>query len=282
MEQSLSQFRRELSINEDGEAKFGSYLSYIKSKYSKGNSSEESELMKEWKKEYEISHLHKLTGQEKLDINSELADSQSPSTTIIGEEEAIIDDLPLDSVKHSGCFIGSPSPVLYDNFVEENSGDNEIGSYVPSMLEVSDGNESLELPSSISSLIPNVDQCQLSTEIPSEILQDPVAKGGQTSDEIEDIIQDDDDDKENDYEQSESYESKAISHEEDDGDSENGDDFSAEHLPPRILEALNEMRNGARDSLPSKGSPLKDNNSDRPVGSIEVSDVYDFEEIEEI
>ena len=282
MEQSLSQFRRELSINEDGEAKFGSYLSYIKSKYSKGNSSEESELMKEWKKEYEISHLHKLTGQEKLDINSELADSQSPSTTIIGEEEAIIDDLPLDSVKHSGCFIGSPSPVLYDNFVEENSGDNEIGSYVPSMLEVSDGNESLELPSSFSSLIPNVDQCQLSTEIPSEILQDPVAKGGQTSDEIEDIIQDDDDDKENDYEQSESYESKAISHEEDDGDSENGDDFSAKHLPPRILEALNEMRNGARDSLPSKGSPLKDNNSDRPVGSIEVSDVYDFEEIEEI
>ena len=282
MEQSLSQFRRELSINEDGEAKFGSYLSYIKSKYSKGNSSEESELMKEWKKEYEISHLHKLAGQEKLDINSELADSQSTSATIIGEEEAIIDDLPLDSVKHSGCFIGSPSPVLYDNFVEENSGDNEIGSYVPSMLEVSDGNESLELPSSISSLIPNVDQCQLSTEIPSEILQDPVAKGGQTSDEIEDIVQDDDDDEKNDYEQSESYESKAISHEEDDGDSENGDDFSAEHLPPRILEALNEMRNGARDSLPSKGSPLKDDNSDRPVGSIEVSDVYDFEEIEEI
>ena len=251
MEEYLQQFRQQLSIIEESEHQSGGYLNYIKSKYLKAVETDNTRIKCEWEIEFEESQSLSLA-----EPPHDILDSASRSSVSIIEGDEAAGVLILPSALYSGGAVGSPNPVLFDNFVEEDGGDSAVdfGDYMPSGLSSS---PVASLP--FSPCGPSVAE-EMHYEVEGEGLSRlstaGAAEGSNTTDEIEDLSDDEDDEEE----------LQGVVEDEDQ------DFFSCERLPPRVAEALLGMRN--TDATLSAGI----GGDDRHVGSIETSDVYAFEE----
>lgn len=130
MEQSLHEFRRELSIIDHSEYQMGGYLKYIQSKYPKITAEEKTKENDEWQLEYKEALAINNGNHETLNFSVKSIDINSE------DDETKTSEFILPSNVTFGGSLNSPSTTLFDNFVTDDSDVTGIdyGSYIPSGL----------------------------------------------------------------------------------------------------------------------------------------------------
>jgi hypothetical protein len=129
MEQSLHEFRRELSVSHS-EHQMGGYLKYIQSKYPKITAEEKTKLNNEWQLEYKEALTISTGNHETVNVSVKSIDINSE------DDETKTSEFILPSNVTFGGSLNSPNTTLFDNFVSDDSDVTGIdyGSYIPSGL----------------------------------------------------------------------------------------------------------------------------------------------------
>lgn len=255
MEQSLHQLRQELSLADEAGQQSGGYLNYIKSKYLKVEETEIKKLQKEWHEEYEVSQLHPSYVCTEDFSDAENPSGQLHSSIVFNDNEFTEREVILEATLYTGGSIGGPKAILFDNFIDSDNCDNAVdfGDYVPSGTRFSSGNIISSLDNLCLEVLP---RASLTSCIERHIALD----------EIEYLVQSDD----------EEGTMGASSDEDDDDKNDDPNYFSADCLPPRIAGILNSIKDA-----PSVPTSTCCYNVYSPVGSKEISDVHDFEEMDD-
>ena len=264
MEQSLHQLQQELSISDVPGQQSGGYLNYIRSKYTKVDETDVAKLQEEWIREFVISQftppnvcLGKMT-------KTASSDSHLLSSEILTNDDCTGNQVTLTVGLRSGLSIESPKPVLFDNFIENGSGDEiDFGSYVPSGIR-SDSDNDVSLRGSLP-----VESCVKNTtdvicESPPSALLGDHRDFSLVLDEVEDLVEDSD----------EADRMRSSSDDDDNDDMEDRNYFLRDHVPSRIAKLLGDMNDATSISSAASRYDIYS-----PAGSKEISDVYDFEEV---
>lgn len=260
MEQSLYQLRQELSISDVPGQQSGGYLNYIRSKYSKVDEAEVAKLQKEWSREFEASQFTPANICSGKISKKTSVDPNLLSSEIHTDDDCTENQVTLMAGLRSGLSTESPKPVLFDNFVENDSCGDEIdfGSYMPSGIRSGSDNIA-SLPGSLCIEASLEDITDFQSESPLSMLLGNYRDLSLALDEVEDLVQDCD----------EADRIRSSSDDDDDNSSEDQNYFLKDHFPSRIAELLGDMNDGTASQCDLYSLP----------GSKEISDVYDFEDV---
>ena len=265
MEQSLRQLQQELSIFDVPGQQSGGYLNYIKAKYSKVDDTDVAKLQEEWSREFELSHstpVKVCLGKMTKTANSH---SDLLSSEILTDDDFTGNQVTLTAGLRSGLSIESPMPVLFDNFIENDSCGDEIdfGSYMPTGIRSdSDNVASLRGSLYIESSAKNI--TDVICESPPSVLLGDHRDFSLALEEVEDLVEDSD----------EADRMRSSSDDDDNNDEEDRNYFLRDHVPLRIAELLGDMNDATSISSAASRYDIYS-----PAGSKEISDVYDFEEV---